>query len=118
MKLNVSPFFYIKINFTVIGVWTATESWHQNSSLNYGGNDYVLTVSYDFQENNVVQSRTVLKMNGKVIRDTEWIILNSTWAANDNVITLSNGKKFVIANEEFNDLWSNPQIVLHFKKVC
>lgn len=63
-------------------------------------------------------NKRTLSMNGIDWEDeyTDWVILNLKWSVSENVITLSSGKKFVINNNKFDDIYPNPQKVLHFKK--
>lgn len=105
-------------DYPVVGIWHANYSWHEDSSFNYGGNTYILDVYFDFREDGTLLTKRTLTLNGYSLGDTynDWVIVNLTWTVKDNVITLSSGKTFVIVDDEFNDMYTNPQVVLRYKK--
>ena len=57
-----------------------------------------------------------LELNNYQLSDSGWITLNLTWNVEGNVIKLSSGKQFVIADDCFNDIYPNPEMVLYFYK--
>ena len=105
-------------NYPVVGVWHATASWHEESPYNYNGYDYVLDVYIEFRDDGTIRNKRTLSINGNMLSDefSDWVIVNATWSVSENVITLSSGKKYVIIDDEFNDTYPNPQIILHYKK--
>ena len=105
-------------SYPVVGVWHATASWHEDSPYNYKGYNYVLDVYLEFREDGTIRNKRTLSVNGNMISDdfSDWVIVNATWSVTDNIITLSSGKKYVIVDDEFNDTYPNPQIILHYKK--
>lgn len=103
-------------NYPVQGVWQAKATWHEENPYNYGGDTYVLEIYYDFQEQGVVKNRMTLELNDYQLSDSGWITLNLTWNVEGNVIKLSSGKQFVIADDCFNDIYPNPEMVLYFYK--
>jgi lipoprotein len=107
-----------KNNYPVVGIWHATATWHEDNPYNYGGDTYKLDVYFDFREDGTLKNKRTLSLNGYSFNDSysDWVIVNVTWSVKDNVITLSSGKQFVIVDDEFNDTYPNPKMILHYKK--
>ena len=105
-------------DYNVVGIWHARASWHEDSPYNYNGYNYVLDVYIEFREDGTIRNKRTLSVNGNMLSDdfSDWVIVNATWSITDNIITLSSGKKYVIVDDEFNDTYPNPQIILHYKK--
>lgn len=105
-------------NYPVVGVWHAQATWHEDTPYNYGGYTYKLNNWFDFREDGTLKNKRTLSLNGHTFNDhySDWTIVNATWSVKGNVITLSSGKQYVIIDDEFNDTYPNPQIVLHYQK--
>ena len=103
-------------NYPVAGIWHAQESWHEDNPYNYGGDTYTIDVYFDFLEDGTLRNRSTLTLNGRLLSDSDWIIVNLTWKIQGNIITLSSGKQFIIVDDEFNDIWPSPKLTLHFTK--
>ena len=103
-------------NYPVVGIWHAQATWREDNPYNYGGDICKLDIWFDFREDGTLKNKLILLVNGYTLSDTDWIIANLTWSVKDNVITLSNGKQFVIVDDEFNDIYPDPKMILHYKK--
>lgn len=104
-----------KSDYPVVGIWHAQSTWHENNPYNYGGDTYRLDIWFDFKADGTARNKYTLTYNGYTVQNSDWFIANGTWSVKGNVITLSNGKQFVIVDDEFNDIY-NSNIILHFKK--
>lgn len=107
-----------KMNYDVVGVWYAQATWHEDNPYNYGGDTYTLEIWFDFREDGTLRSKRTLSLNGYQFEDdySNWVIVNLTWSVDKNIITLSSGKQYVIVDDEFNDTYTNPQMILHYRK--
>ncbi len=105
-------------NYPVAGIWHAQATWHEDNPYNYGGDTYKLDIWFDFREDGTLKNKRTLSLNGHSFNDSysDWVIVNVTWSVKGNVITLSSGKQYVIVDDEFNDTYSNPKMILHYKK--
>lgn len=103
-------------NYHVAGIWHAHAEWHVDNSYNYGGDNFTLDVYYEFNEDSTLRNRLSMTLNTRPFSDTGWVIFNGSWEVNKNTITLSSGKQFVIIDDEFNDTYPNPKMILHFFK--
>lgn len=105
-------------NYSVVGVWHAQATWHEDNPYNYGGDTYKLDIWFDFREDGTLKNKRTLSLNGYTFNDSysDWVIVNATWSVKENVITLSSGKQYVIVDDEFNDTYPNPKMILHYKK--
>ena len=103
------------LNYPVIGIWHAHNEIKQNNPYNYGGDTITYDFYFEFAENNVIKNRIIINLNNRLLSDTGWVIANETWSVNKNVITFSNGRKFVITDDEFDDLYNN-MIIRYFKE--
>lgn len=105
-------------NYPVVGIWHAQATWHEDNPYNYGGDTYKLDIWFDFREDGTLKNKRTLSLNGYSFNDSysDWVIVNVTWSVKGNVISLSSGKQYVIVDDEFNDTYPNPQMILHYKK--
>lgn len=103
-------------DYNVTGIWHARETWHEDSPYNYGGYNFELNVWFEFCEGGAMRNRVSLTANDKTMSDTGWVIFNGTWSVEGNKITLSSGKTYMIVDDEFNDTYPNPKMILHFYK--
>ena len=106
-------------NYPVVGIWHAQATWHEDNPYNYGGDTYKLDIWFDFREDGTLRNKRTLSLNGYTFNDSlsDWTIINLTWTVKDNIITLSSGKQYVIIDDEFNDTYPNPQMILRYKKI-
>ncbi len=106
-------------NYPVAGIWHAQATWHEDNPYNYGGDTYKLDIWFDFREDGTLRNKRTLSLNGYTFSDSlsDWTIINLTWTVKDNIITLSSGKQYVIIEDEFNDTYPNPQMILRYKKI-
>ena len=105
-------------DYPVAGIWHAHATWHEDSPFNYGGDNYVLDIYFEFREDGTLRNKRTLTVNDYELKDdfSDWVILNLTWTVNGNIITLSSGKTYVIVDNQFDDTYANPQLILHYKK--
>lgn len=105
-------------NYPVVGIWHAQATWHEDNPYNYGGDTYKLDIWFDFREDGALGTKRTLSLNGYTFNYSysDWFIVNVTWSVKENVITLSSGKQYVIVDDEFNDIYSDPKMILHYKK--
>lgn len=106
-------------NYPVAGIWHAQATWHEDNPYNYGGDTYKLDIWFDFREDGTLRNKRTLSLNGYTFNDSlsDWTIINLTWTVKNNIITLSSGKQYVIIDDEFNDTYPNPQMILRYKKI-
>ena len=104
-------------DYPVVGVWHAHEEWHEDDPYNrYDGDDLTLDVYFEFFADGTLRNRLSMTLNKIPISDTGWVIFNGSWSVEKNVITLSSGRQFVIIDDEFNDTYPKPKMILHFFK--
>ena len=126
LALIVTVFFVVRAenpeekenNYPVTGIWHAQATWREDNPYNYGGDKYKLDIWFDFREDGTLKSKHTISLNGYVFNDSysDWVIVNLTWSVKGNIITLSSGKQFVIVDDEFNDIYPDPKMILHYKK--
>ena len=110
-------------DYPVVGIWHASASWHEITQSTILGqihefdDVYQLDVYFDFREDGTLLNKRRLSMNGIDWEDdlTDWTIVNLTWTVSKNVIKLSNGKHYVIVDNQFDDLYPG-NIILHYIK--
>ena len=105
-------------DYPVVGIWHAHASWHEDNPYNYNGDNYELDIYFEFREDGTLRNKRTLTWNGIELGDdfSDWVIVNLTWTVSGNTITLSSGKTYVIIDDEFNDTYTNPKLILHYKK--
>lgn len=104
-------------NYDVVGTWKAEASWHENNPYNYGGDNYKLTVLWEFRSDNTMKiKQTIILNNNITVVDTGWVIFNGTYSVKGNTIVLSTGKEYVIVDDVFNDIFPDPKMVLTYSK--
>lgn len=111
-------------NYPVVGIWHASTSWHEITQYTILGKIhevddlYQLDVYFDFREDGTLLNKRTLSMNGIDWEDdlTDWTIMNLTWTVAENIITLSNGKQYVIVDNQFDDLYPGNKILHYIKE--
>lgn len=101
-------------DYPVLGIWHAHNVVKKDNPYNYGGDTVIYDFYFEFAEDGVVKNRGIITLNNRLISDSGWVIANRTWSVDKNVITFSNGKQFVINDDEFDDLYDN--MVLRYIK--
>ena len=107
-----------KDDYDVAGIWHAQATWHEDSPYNYNGYTFKLDIWFDFKQDGTLKTKRTLSINGYSFEDSlsDWTIVNATWSVEGNVIKLSSGKQFVIVDDEFNDTYPDPQMILRYRK--
>ena len=104
-------------NYDVTGTWVAEATWHEDNPYNYGGDNYKLTILWEFKSDNTMRIKQTIKLNNNItVVDTGWIIFNGTYSVKGNTIVLSTGKEYVIVDDVFNDIFPDPKLVLTYSK--
>ncbi len=111
-------------NYPVAGIWHAVAAWQEENNVKLGGytyhivNDYQIDFYFDFREDGAILKKTISHMNGNLVPtdNDEWNIFNETWTVKGNVLTLSSGKRYVIVDDEFDDVFPSKNILLRYKK--
>lgn len=101
-------------DYPVMGIWHAHNEVKKDNPYNYGGDTVVYDFYFEFAENGVVKNRCIITLNSRPLSDTGWVIANRTWSVSKNVINLSNGRQFVVKDDEFDDVYNN--MVLRYYK--
>ena len=102
-------------DYPVEGIWHAHINWEKDWGYNITYT-YDVDMYYNFIEGGVVKLKMIFKQNGTALNDDEWAIANYTWSVECNTIYLSSGAQFVIFDDEFNDIYPDPKLVLHYRK--
>ncbi len=111
-------------NYPVEGIWHAVAAWQNETKFTLGGqttkiiDNYKVDFYFDFRADGSVLKKSVAYINDHILHtdNEEWNIFNVTWSVKGNVITLSSGKKFVIVDDEFDDVFPAQNILLRYKK--
>ena len=111
-------------NYDVEGIWHAVAAWQEEKTFTLLGktttiiDDYKVDFYFDFRADGSVLKKSVAYINDHILHtdNEEWNIFNVTWSVKGNVITLSSGKKFVIVDDEFDDVFPAQNILLRYKK--
>lgn len=102
-------------DYPVEGIWHTHANWEKEFGYNVIST-FDLDIYFNFIKGGVVKVKTVLARNGVAMNDDDWAIADYTWSVEGNVIFLSTGKQYIIYDDEFNDIWPDPWLVLHFRK--
>ena len=104
------------LNYDVVGIWKAEAEIHRDNPYNYGGDTFLYEFYMEYNSDGTMRNRAIVKYNGVLMNDTDWINANATYTVEKNTIKISTGKNFVVVNDEIHDTWSEQNITLRYKK--
>lgn len=104
-------------NYNVVGIWKAEVEIHKDNPYNYGEDNYYYEFFLEFNLDGTMRNRGIIKYNGRLMSDTDWMNANATYIVENNVITISTGKSWVIINDEIHDMWTAQNLIVKYKKL-